>query len=100
MSEQSPTTFRIVIDCLVTVSDIVGLRSAQDFESLSTDGELSVALPPDVVWMLASTLAQQQILALNQSDNGLSFVTTAAVPRFARSDGSYEAVELPAYPPS
>ena len=74
------------------------LRAAQDFETLSAEGELSLAMPPDVNWMLASTLAQHEILALNQSERGVRFVAAAAIPRFPKASGGYDAVELPAYP--
>ena len=98
MAAEAPKRFRIVLDCVVEVTDELALRAAQDFETLSDDGELSLAMPPDVAWMLASTLAQHEILALNQSERGVRFVTATAIPRFPRASGGYDSVELPAYP--
>jgi hypothetical protein len=95
---ETPKKFRIVFDCVVEITDELALRAAQDFETLSAEGELSLAMPPDVNWMLASTLAQHEILALNQSERGVRFVAAAAIPRFPKATGGYDAVELPAYP--
>jgi hypothetical protein len=94
----APKKFRIVLDCLVEITDELALRAAQDFETLSAEGELSLAMPPDVNWMLASTLAQHEILALNQSERGVRFLAAAAIPRFPRASGGYDAVELPGHP--